>query len=209
MNLRPQRPRAYRLSLSGSEVDSTRHDPGGWQRAFSPKDLIQKHGTIRGFTLLELTLVILILGILLALSLPSLGNLAGGDLNVSSRRLSGTVKYLFHRATLKRTIYRLNYDLKANEYWVTYRDETLEFVKDTSPLTRKVKLPQGISFEDIVIIGKGKFTEGEVETHFFPKGWVEETLVHLKDSKGRQSSIHILPLSARVRIYDRYIEPSS
>lgn len=162
-----------------------------------------------GFTLLELTLVILIIGIFLTLSVPRLGHLTGQNLSVSCRRLSGTVKYLFHRATIKRTIYRLNYDLKTNEYWITYRDENLEFVTDSSLLTRRVKLPRDVSFEGIFIKGKGNFTEGEVKTHFFPKGWAEETLVHLKDARGRQASIHILPLSARVKIYEKYVEPTS
>jgi len=164
---------------------------------------------ITGFTLVELTIVILIFGILLALSIPRLGHLTGHNLKVGCRRLSGTATYLFHRATVGRTIYRLNFDLKANEYWVTYQDESLEFVEDPSTLARKVKLPRDVSLVDVVIPGRGTFREGEVQTHFFPKGWVEETLVHLKDARGRQASIHILPLSARVRIYDNYVEPSN
>jgi len=160
----------------------------------------------KGFTLLELSMVILILGILLAFTIPRLGHLTEYNLNVSCRRLSGAVKYLFHQSTVHRTIYRLNYDLKANEYWITYRDENLEFVRDASVLARKVKLPKNVSFDDVVIMGKGKFTEGQIQTHFFPKGWLDETLIHLKDSKGRQASIHILPLSARAKIYNRYVD---
>lgn len=172
------------------------------------RGLIRRNITITGFTLIEITLVILIMGILLALSIPRLGSLTGHNLKVSCRRLSATAKHLFHRSTVKRTIYRLNYDLKRNEYWITYRDETLEFVGDSSPLSRRVRLPKDVYFEDITIVGRGKFFEGEVQTHFFPKGWVDETLVHLKDARGRQASIHILPLSARTKIYDKYVEPS-
>lgn len=162
-----------------------------------------------GFTLIELTMVILIMGILLAFSIPKLGHLTGHNLNLSCRRLSSTVKYLLHRATVKRTIYRLNYDLKTNEYWVTYRDENLEFVADPSGPGRRVKLPREVSFEDIVLVGRGTFAEGEVQTHFFPKGWVDETLVHLKDARGHQASVHILPLSARTKIYGEYVEPAT
>jgi general secretion pathway protein H len=171
--------------------------------------LIRKNVNVKAFTLVEITIVILIMGILLALSVPRLGSLTGHNLRVSCRRLSGTARFLFHRATVRRTIYRLNFDLKANEYWITYQDEDLEFVTDSSTLARKVRLPKDVTFEDIVIIGRGKFDVGDVKTHFFPKGWVEETLVHLKDARGRQASIHILPLSARVKIFDEYVEPSS
>ena len=162
----------------------------------------------RGFTLVELTLVILIMGILLALSIPKLGNLTGHNLHVSCRRLAATMKYILHRATVRHTVYRLNYDLKTQEYWVTYRDENLEFVRDASSFARNAKLPQDVSFEDVVIVGRGKYREGEVQTHFFPKGWVDETLVHLRDGRGRQASLHILPLSARIKIYENYVEPN-
>ena len=209
MRLAPQwlHPRGF--GFPGSLVDSATLGSSGGQGAVSPGGRATPRMSIRGFTLLELTVVMLIAGILLAFSVPRLGPLTGRDLNVSCRRLSATVKYLFHRATVRRTIYRLTYDLKDNAYWVTYRNEDLEFVTDPSVLSRKVTLPREISFEDIVIVGRGRFTEGEVQTHFFPKGWVDETLVHLKDERGRQASVHILPLSARTKIYERYVEPTS
>jgi general secretion pathway protein H len=172
---------------------------------------VRQNAHPRGFTLIELTIVIVIVGVFLVLSVPRLGQITDRNLKVGSRRLSVTAKYLFNRATVKRTIYRLNYDLRANEYWVTYQNEGLEFVSDDTNLTRRVKLPDGVIFEDVQVPGRGKFVEEEedVYTHFFPKGWVEETLVHLRDSRGRQTSIHILPLSARVIIYDEYVDPHS
>lgn len=209
MNLPPRCVHAHSYRSKRCVASSARHGLKGRQRAVPRKVLICNTPLIRGFTLVELTIVILIIAIVLAFSIPRLGHVTGYNLNVGSRRLSGTVKYLFHRATVTRTIYRLNYDLKANEYYVTYQDENLEFVSDPSALARRVKLPRDVSFEDIVILGRGKFDEEEVHTHFFPKGWVEETLIHLKDTRGRRASIHILPLSARVKIYDTYVEPSS
>ena len=209
MRLAPRwwHPRSF--GFQGSLADSTTPASSGRQGTVSPEGHAKPRMSTRGFTLLELTVVMLIAGILLAFSIPRLGPLTGRDLNVSCRRLSATVKYLLHRATVRRTIYRLTYDLKDNTYWVTYRNEDLEFVSDSSVLSRKVTLPREVSFEDIVIVGKGKFTEGEVQTHFFPKGWVDETLVHLKDKRGHQASVHILPLSARTKIYERYVEPTS
>jgi len=206
---KPQSPRSDGHGSVALRIESNDDGSGNDKDPNSFANLIRKATTFKGFTLLELTLVILILGIFLALSIPRLGYLTGHNLNITSRRISATVRYLFHRSTLKRTVYRLNYDLKKNEYWVTYRDENLEFVQDASSLSRKARLPRGVSFEDILIVGQGKFKEGEVKTHFFPKGWVEETLVHLKDARGRQASIHILPLSATVKIYEKYVEPES
>ncbi len=206
MNRRSRAGSSHCSNVGGGAVKTDGPGLKEKEQSVLPKGLVRRHADPRGVTLVELTMVMLIMGILVALSIPRLGRLTGRNLRVSCRRLSGTAKYLFHRATVGRTIYRLNYDLKANEYWVTFRDENLEFVSDTAVLSRRVRLPEDVSFEDIVIVGRGKFTEGDVKTHFFPKGWVEETLVHLKDARGRQASIHILPLSARIRIYDEYVE---
>ncbi len=209
MNVTPRCVHSHSCRSERCVAGSNRYGLKARQRAVPRTGLICNNALLRGFTLVELAIVILIIAIVLGFSIPRLGHLTGHNLNVGCRRLSGTVKYLFHRATVTRTIYRLNYDLKANEYYVTYQDENLEFVSDPSALARKVKLPRDVVFEDIVILGRGKFDENEVHTHFFPKGWVEETLVHLKDARGRRASIHILPLSARVKIYDTYVEPSS
>ena len=94
-----------------------------------------------GFTLLELAMVVLIMGIVMAFAIPRLGSLTDHNLTVSCRRLSGTVRYLMHRSTVHRTIYRLNCDFKTNDYWITYREKNLEFVEDPSVLAQRIKLP--------------------------------------------------------------------
>jgi general secretion pathway protein H len=84
--------------------------------------------------------------------------------------------------------------------------EGKEFKEDRSILASRVKLPASIHFEDIVTQQRGKVYEGETFTLFFPNGWVEETIIHLGDSRGRQYSLLVMPLTGKVRIYDRYVE---
>ncbi|NIS68431.1 MAG: prepilin-type N-terminal cleavage/methylation domain-containing protein, partial [Proteobacteria bacterium] len=117
----PQCSNSYRHLSAVGQVDPDGHGFSIHRISVFFTNLVRKTSPDSGFTLLELTVVLLILGILLALSIPRLGYLTGQNLSVTSRRISGTVRYLFHQSTLNRTIYRLNYDLKKNEYWVTYR----------------------------------------------------------------------------------------
>jgi len=162
--------------------------------------------TERGVTLIELSAVLLIVAVILAFFTPQFRDLTEYQIKSSSRRLAGTIKYLFTEAAIRHTYYRLNYDLKNGEYWVTYLDEAKQFKDDLSIFSSRVRLPGSIHFEDIVTQSQGKVYEGETFTQFFPHGWVEETIIHLGDKRGRNYSLLIMPLSGKVRIYDRYVE---
>ncbi|MFB0507166.1 MAG: prepilin-type N-terminal cleavage/methylation domain-containing protein [Thermodesulfobacteriota bacterium] len=163
-------------------------------------------GVERGFTFIELSVVLLILAVLLAFVTPRFRELTEYEIKTSSRRLAGTIKYLFNEAAMRHLHYRLNYDLKKGEYWVTYLGEGREFKEDPSILSSRVRLPTNIHFEDIVTQHRGKVYEGETFTQFFPIGWVEETIIHLEDRRERHYSLLVMPLTGKVRIYDRYVE---
>lgn len=67
--------------------------------------------TSDGFTLVELTLVVLIVGILMSMALPRLTILAGERLDSGARRLATLIRYLHDEAALRGTVYRLTLDL--------------------------------------------------------------------------------------------------
>src|SRR5215470_10690970 len=64
-----------------------------------------------GFTVLELTVVLFIVGLLLTIVIPHLGNTSNARLDATARRLAATVRYLSGEAALHNRPYRLNYDL--------------------------------------------------------------------------------------------------
>jgi prepilin-type N-terminal cleavage/methylation domain-containing protein len=98
----------------------------------------QRGNAERGFTLIELSAILLILAVLLAFLIPRLRDLTEYHIKSSSRRMASTIKYLFDEAAIRHTYYRLNYDLKKDEYWVTYLDEGKEFKEDRSILASRV-----------------------------------------------------------------------
>ena len=162
--------------------------------------------TESGVTLIELSAVLLVLAVLLAFLTPTFRDLTEYHIKSSSRRLASTIKYLFDEAAFRHAHYRLNYDLNKEEYWVSSSDDGKEFKEDPSVLSTRVRLPGSIYFEDIVTQGRGKVYDGETFTQFFRQGWVEETIIHLADERGRHYSLLIMPLTGKVRIYDRYVE---
>jgi prepilin-type N-terminal cleavage/methylation domain-containing protein len=160
-----------------------------------------------GFSLVELSIVLLLLSFLLLLSIPRFGAvLVGQRLNSTGHLITGMVRYLYDQSTAKKRIYRLNYHLQDGEIWVTFPNDEGEFIEDqSSTFTRRRRLPAGIQFEDVVTPVE-KVKEGQAYIQFFPSGLVDRSIVHLRADDGAQLSVLIHPLSGRVTLEPGYRE---
>lgn len=166
-------------------------------------------GPAPGFTLLELALVLVIVGLLLTVATPRLPDLTGARLQASARRFAALVRYVSGEAVFRSQVYRLHYDLDRHAYWVTVvavAPEAAEVVGDESPLSRPVHLPPTVRFADVYVPTVGRVRTGEVYTHFYPHGDADPTIVHLRDHSARVLTIVIPPLTGEARIYDGYVD---
>lgn len=166
----------------------------------------------RGFSLLEVTIVILIIGGLLAFAVPRL-QFNKVDTRKVIRELTVTVKEVRNRARLYGTTYRIAFRLDPDQqaYWVeksnsiTYIDkEALEkarneaksafrkndeavaaaFKPDTSFFKKERKLPRDYFFK-LVETGASNmaYVDGMAYIHFFPQGFIEAAAVQIEDPK--------------------------
>jgi len=55
-----------------------------------------------GFTLIEILVVMVLLGSILLIAVPRFQNLADVNLKSTSRRISGTIKYLYNESVFKK-----------------------------------------------------------------------------------------------------------
>ncbi len=76
------------------------------------------HRTIRGMTLMEIMIVLVIIGLIMGVSIPAYNNLTHMRLREASTKLSGTIRYLYHQSTLKGLCMRLVFDLHKDTYKV-------------------------------------------------------------------------------------------
>lgn len=71
-----------------------------------------------GFTLLELMVVIVLLGLLIAIAIPTINSLNGTDLKNEVMRVSGLFSEVYSRAAISGITHRVNFDLDNQSYWV-------------------------------------------------------------------------------------------
>ncbi len=159
-----------------------------------------------GWTLLEIAVVLFVLGLVLLITYPQLRALSGGDLNTSSRRIVGTIRYLYQESIASRRVLRLNYDLDQERYWITARREDGEFGPPPDILQLPIELPPRIALADVETLQNGKVATGRAFTQFLPEGQVDRTVIHLQDDGGRSRTIVVNPLTGRAKVYDRYVE---
>ena len=102
---------------------------------------------LRGFTLIELVLVLSIIALCAAIAVPSLGGFTRGRaLPNAAASLVGTTRWCRVKAISEGLAYRLNFDAHAGKWWVTKDDGTtgLNFVPVDDELAREFTLAEGI-----------------------------------------------------------------
>ncbi|MGH7947624.1 MAG: pilus assembly FimT family protein [Candidatus Binataceae bacterium] len=174
--------------------------PGAYRTARIPADRFE-----RGFTLLELVMVMFIIGLIMTIALPNITGISGARVRSEARRLSGRATFLYEKAAVEKVVYRLIFhlDSKRNGYEVARLDPydpEPKFVPVIGPATEPVLMPAGVRVRDVTVEGIGTIARGMVATQFYPGGYVDATIVHLSDAGGNVYTLFFDPLTGRVSI---------
>lgn len=158
----------------------------------------------RGFTLFELLAVIIILGGLLALVLPRFMDLTVSQLKSDAGRLATLTRYLHEASATKKLYYRMSFDLEKDTVSVAASPDGAEFLPESDPVLRGLRLSNGVGFTDMVVPGLGKVSSGVVEVFFSPSGSVEPFTVHISAGKNVKT-LSFNPYSGQIKVEDGYL----
>ncbi|HXU72402.1 MAG TPA: prepilin-type N-terminal cleavage/methylation domain-containing protein [Polyangia bacterium] len=89
----------------------------------------------RGFSLVEVMVVIAIVGLLLGISVYGFRSVAKTGLRSSAAKLAGAIRYCFDRSVTTGSYFRIVLDLDTNKYWAERSDDRtyLNAGKEDSP----------------------------------------------------------------------------
>jgi prepilin-type N-terminal cleavage/methylation domain-containing protein len=165
-----------------------------------------------GFTLLELAVVLLLIGLVMAIAMPRFHAFQGAEIRSESRRLASRSHYLYEEAGAQKVLLRLNFDLNHSTYFVTRLDPFAPrpyFVPETGPAGGVVTMPADVRLRDVWVQGSGLFRSGIVGFEFYPGGTVDAAIIHLFDRNGDVMTIAIDPFSGKAAITSGDLSPAA
>ena len=165
----------------------------------------QTANSTKGYTLIELGVVVALLGLFLGLAIPRLRYaLVTDDVKATTRRLVGLVREVRTEAIREQKVYLIHLDLESNRLWIEYAGMGEE--ERALAQEQALVFPRGVKVLDVWRRGKGKQAQGEITLHFSKKGYVEQTLIHLGADDGRAFTLTLSPFLGTVKIYDKYVD---
>ena len=181
------------------------HMPSGWLRELFPgcrtagrltqAARILSHQRNAGFSLLELLVVLMLLAILVAVVIPSLGRgVATVKLNTSSREIAAAIRLARSKAVRDQQVYLLGFDLEKNE---------VELSSLNSSYRKAFELPAGIRLKSVSLL---KGTLGSEANnpffYFMPNGNSQSFQLSLQNEQGRSLRVIQNSLKGAPRIED-------
>ena len=160
----------------------------------------------RGFTLIEIVVVLAIIGMLLTLVLPRLPSSEHENLKVSARTLASTLRYMQDRAATGRTTYYLRMEPGTDNIKVLEAAADGSEKEPADPLLRKRPVKEGIVVADVTTPRLGKVNNGKIRLDVGNSGLRDFVVIHLSSPDDKFWTVMAFPASGKVKVYDGYQE---
>ncbi len=181
----------------------------------------------KGFTLLEIMIVLGIIGSLMALAIPKLsGN--KNKIKTVVRQMGALSKEVRNQARIKKMTYRIVFQFgKPSKYWIEaapentlipskQTQESLQrlsdeerpkdpFQKVDKPIKER-ELDSGLSFKSIEVAGTDEPQEKDIAyIYYSSEGVVEKSIIQIKSERDQVWSLVIHPLTGQVSFIEKAV----
>ena len=158
----------------------------------------------KGYTFIELTIVIIIIGIMLALAVPGFRNATLSDqLKVATRGMISLLKDLRSEAIREQKTFVLNFDLQSNRFWICSSGMTEDERKQKQE--KACSLPEGVHIISIRFRGGDALISGNTAIVFNKKGYTRPALISLGLEDERVFMLELSPFLGSIKVLEGHI----
>jgi prepilin-type N-terminal cleavage/methylation domain-containing protein len=134
----------------------------------------------RGFSLIEILVVVAIIALVAAVVIPQVSYLDGVQMKSAARTIAGAVRITYATAVTSRNYYRIVFDLNEHSYRVEKKSGD-QYVAAEEPLLQGQVLPDSIYFKRVEVAGETCLADSSCTSviYFTPGGYVEEAAIYI------------------------------
>lgn len=179
------------------------------------KDILRQS---RGFTLLEIIIVLVIISIMTMLIIPRISNLFDSKRSnfiVLTTIIAKTFDDSFINDRLNFLVLHLYEPLSSDDVELFSRtngisvvnlNEDGQFVGSRNRLLKYKAFPDSFKLEEIILSTGEKIGMGNVLIPFYPDGYSDDVIIHILVNDEERWSVRIYKLKKEARIFPEYID---
>lgn len=158
-----------------------------------------------GFTLIELSIVVFVLAILLAVAMPRfVRSYNSSQLAATGRSFATICQYARVEAVLRQQKVILHADLDKQTFWITQSFATGDATEPSERVLQVIEVPKQVTLASAETYEVAARQRGAVEAVFYPNGTCDAiTVVFRGAEKGAAAiAVEVDPVTARASAYE-------
>jgi prepilin-type N-terminal cleavage/methylation domain-containing protein len=164
----------------------------------------RSHFNSNGFTLIELMVVMLLITIMFAVTIPRLdGTMLQDPRKKTTRWLMSTVSTLRAAAIEKQKSQILVLDLDENRLWTM--DAEMDEKGQSAAAKKAFALPSGIRIMEVQFSGKKRVGSGNAAIVFYPGGYSDHAAINMESGNTERFAFKLEPLLPRIKVVEEWI----
>ena len=162
----------------------------------------------KGFTLLELIVVCVLIGIMLTISVPSMrSTFFTNPLKSTARQLVGLINEVRQTAVRNQQAYQLYFSQLENRVWYekdVLEEDTLSIDEENVMQKQEIQFPASVTIANVWLHSSGVTSEEQTSVWISKKGYMDQAAIQLSENGGDSLTIKLNPFTEPIIITEEF-----